>query len=120
MAAKHAQPRLGRNQRLAMGVLFDHGIWQPGAPYGIGTDTATSRVMASLFQRGMARDHQGRYCLSPAGYAWLIRDAAGDLGMIEFGETAYQVATRISQLAQCSGLVGVHNGNPVDWRGNPV
>jgi len=121
MVAKHVQPRLGSRQKLALGVLFDHGVWEPGMPYGIGTDTATGLVMDSLHGRGMARLHRDRYCLSPEGYAWLLRDSAGDLGMVGFGNKAIErVANRISQLAQCARLVGVHGGNPVDWRGNPV
>src|SRR6516225_511772 len=106
MVAKHVQPRLGSRQKLALGVLFDHGVWEPGMPYGIGTDTATGLVMDSLHGRGLA---------------WLLRDSAGDLGMVGFGNKAIErVANRISQLAQCARLVGVHGGNPVDWRGNPV
>jgi len=124
MPGKHYQLSLGRNQRLAMHVLFDQGVWYPGAPYGVGTDGATGRIMESLHGRGLADRapvHDGnRYSLSMAGYAWLIRNAAGDLSMTGFGsDAANVVADRIKHLAQCAYLTGVQ-GRPVDWRGNPV
>jgi hypothetical protein len=123
MSAKRVQPHLGRNQRLAMGVLFDHGVWAPGMPYGIGTDSKTDRVMCSLIGRHLAKvteTGEARYCLTMAGYAWLIRDASDSLAMTEFGSEASEaVEQRIRHLATCSRLVGAHN-RPVDWRGNPV
>src|SRR5262245_1024192 len=100
-----------------MAVLFDHGAWQPGAPYGIGRDSATGQVLRSLVGRGLVdSDWTGvagadgtRYWLTMAGYVWLIRDAAGDLGMTRFGSGAADlVAQRISHLAQCARLTGVH------------
>ena len=120
MTARRVTAALGRNQRLAMGVLFDHGVWEPGMPYGIGTETLTGRVMDALLRRGLARLDRDRYCLSTEGYAWLIKDTACDLTGIGFGSTALErVTTRISQIAQCARLTGVQ-GRPVDWRGNPV
>lgn len=117
-----AERALGSRQRLAMGVLFDHGVWQIGAHYGIGSDHETEPVIISLVPRGLARlDDLGRYCLTMAGYAWLIRDAAYDLGLAEFGSDAAEaVEARIRHLAACTRLVGAHGGRPVDWRGNPV
>jgi len=129
--AKRVLPHLGRKQRLAVWTLFDQGYWQPGVPWGIGTDAATGKVMRSLVARDLAdSDYTGlpgpdgsRYWLTMAGYAWLIADAAASLRGLGFGTDAAEALTqRISHLAQCARLVGVlgGNGHPVDWRGNPV
>ena len=122
MTAKRYQPQLGKNQKLAMSVLADHGVWQAGAPYGVGTDHQTGLVMAGLVGRALVRlDRHERYCLTMAGYAWLLRQAADDLGMTTFGSDASKaMVNRIQRFAQCALLTGVHKNSPVDWRGDPV
>jgi len=103
-----------------MGVLFDHGVWQTGAPYGVGTDGQTRASLVTLVNRGLARLHADRFCLTEAGYAWMICEAAADLRMVSFGSVGADMAIqRITHLAQCARLVGAQGG-PVDWRGNPV
>jgi len=122
MSAKRCQPALGRRQRLAMGVLADHGVWQVGMPYGIGSDYETGKVMGSLVGQGLVAffTRDWVYRLTMAGYAWLIREAADDLGMTEFGsDAAEQMVNRIKHLAQCARLTGLQH-NPVNWRGEPV
>jgi hypothetical protein len=118
-------PALGRSQRMAVVMLADQGYWRPGVPWGLGTDTTTGRVMASLGRRGMAAfDRAGlvarddRWVLTTTGWAWLIACTALDLRGLSADSDAWeQMTERIGHLASCARL---SRYGPVNWRGDRV
>jgi len=119
---------LGVRQRTMLAILADRGVWYPGVPWGITTDSRrrqrpsvplTEKVLATLKTRGLvttdACTSHGRACwaVTPAGYTWLADQARADLSWLaEESTAADRVLTRVAQLEALAVLAG-----PVDWRG---
>jgi hypothetical protein len=114
-------PVLGRRQRLALGMLADHGYWQPGVPWGIGSDSDTRRALDSLVLRGMAAferenaAHDDRWVLAVDGWSWLLSSTSlGLRGLSSGSDAADAVLNRIAHLA---ALARLSRDGPVNWKG---
>lgn len=108
----------GKRQRHVLRALGDQGAWWPRCGWGHGTDGQTLAVLRTLQHRGEVTEEDGRWFLTPRGYAWLITDTARDLGLCPAVSKAYDImAGRIARLGRQAQLAA---HGPVNWRGEQV
>lgn len=118
---------LGRHQRLLLRDLADRGVWHSDCHWPARRTAETITMLTALANRGLVAldpyHHpdaawRARWKLTPAGYAWLIADAATDMVGLDPACKAYdRVTSRIGHLA---GLARLAIDGPVNRRGERV
>lgn len=117
----------GKRQRSMLRVLGRRGVWSPGCGWGAGAnDRHTEAVLRTLVLRGEVTTDAApgrapsRWWLTSPGYAWLVHDAAHDMGMVSLGSKAFQLAAGAAVAAAAQAQLASALGGPVNWKGELV
>jgi hypothetical protein len=117
----------GKRQRSMLRGLGSHGVWSPGCGWGAGAaDRNTEGVLRTLVMRGEVTTNAApgraptRWWLTALGYAWLVHDAAHDMGMVSIDSKAFQLAAKAAAGAVAQAQLASALGGPVNWKGELV
>lgn len=116
----------GKRQRRVLRSLADEGVWYAGCGWTFGGDAKTEAVLGTLVLRGeVTNDHvvygragPVRWWLTPAGWRWLIMDAANDLGVCSIDSKGFEISAH--RIGRLSSLALLSQAGPVNWKGERV
>jgi DNA-binding IclR family transcriptional regulator len=118
MASDARFPVLGRQQRMIMNMLFEHGHWSPESQWCVGSLSTTHHALMALERRGLVQHTGPRYWLTPPGWSWLAASTALDLRLLSYGTPVFEKVTdRLQAIASMARLTGRERA-PVNWRGD--